>query len=63
MPHRHAEKLALEYHGAFEALHVRRGSAHGLAVLLQLVVLFRFIDAARKRELRVEILVASEFPL
>ncbi|MCA8469822.1 hypothetical protein [Burkholderia cepacia] len=53
----------MEYHAAFEASHVRRGSAHGLAVLLQLVVLFRFIDEARKRELRAEILVASEFPL
>ncbi|MCA8283388.1 hypothetical protein LGN21_27760 [Burkholderia cepacia] len=49
----------MEYHAAFKGLHVRRGSAHGLAVLLQLVVLFRFIDEARKRELRAEILVAS----
>lgn len=60
MPHQQAEKLSLEYHAAFEALRMRRGSADGLAVLLQLVVLSRFIDETRKGELRTEILVASE---
>ncbi|WP_413141078.1 hypothetical protein [Burkholderia cepacia] len=60
MPHQQADKLSLEYHAAFEALRMRRGSARGLAVLLQLVVLSRLIDEARKRELRAEILVASE---
>ncbi|WP_196788381.1 hypothetical protein [Burkholderia cepacia] len=60
MPHQQAETLSLEYHAACEALRMRRGSAHGLAVLLQLVVLSRFIDEARKRELCAEILVAKE---
>ncbi|KWF83372.1 hypothetical protein WL94_23335 [Burkholderia cepacia] len=60
MPHQQAEKLSLEYHAAFEALRMHRGSARGLAVLLQMVVLSRLIDEARKRELRTEILVTSE---
>ncbi|WP_322074801.1 hypothetical protein [Burkholderia cepacia] len=39
---------------------IHRGSAHGLAVLLQLVVLAGFVDEARKHELRMEVLVATE---
>ncbi|KVC67688.1 hypothetical protein WI74_28020 [Burkholderia ubonensis] len=39
---------------------MRRGSAHGLAVLLQLIVLAGFVDEARKHELRAEVLVATE---
>lgn len=60
MPRQKAEALALQYHAAFQALRMRRGSAHGLAVLLQLVVLAGFVDEARKHELRAEVLVATE---
>ncbi|MBN3827205.1 hypothetical protein G3O00_26765 [Burkholderia sp. Ac-20384] len=60
MPRQKAEELALQYHSAFQALRMGRGSAHGLAVLLQLVVLAGFVDEARKHELRVEVLVATE---
>ncbi|VWC91611.1 Fis family transcriptional regulator [Burkholderia contaminans] len=60
MPRQKAEELALQYHAAFQALRMGRGSAHGLAVLLQLVVLAGFVDEARKHELRAEVLVATE---
>ncbi|MDN7894205.1 hypothetical protein QZM93_36990 [Burkholderia cepacia] len=60
MPRQKAEELALQYHAAFQALRMGRGSAHGLAVLLQLVVLAGFVDEARKHELRIEVLVATE---
>lgn len=33
MPRQKAAALALQYHVAFQALRIRRGSAHGLAVL------------------------------
>ncbi|QMI49004.1 hypothetical protein [Burkholderia sp. MBR-1] len=60
MPRQKAEALALQYHAAFQALRMRRGSAHGPAVLLQLVVLAGFVDEASKHELRAEVLVATE---
>ncbi|MEX3630009.1 MAG: hypothetical protein VB138_11580 [Burkholderia sp.] len=60
LPPRHAEELSLQYHAAFQALRMRQGSAHGLAVLLQLVVLTGFIDEARRHEIRTEVLVAAE---
>ncbi|MDR6504137.1 hypothetical protein J2785_007332 [Burkholderia ambifaria] len=60
MPRQKAEELSLQYHAAFQALRMGRGSAHGLAALLQLVVLAGFVDEARKHELRVEVLVATE---
>lgn len=60
MPRQKAEELALQYHAAFQALRMGCGSAHGLAVLLQLVVLAGFVDEARKHELRMEVLVATE---
>ncbi|KAF1060760.1 hypothetical protein LvStA_04035 [Burkholderia gladioli] len=39
---------------------MRQGCAHGLAILLQLVVLAGFIDEARRHEIRAEVLVAAE---
>jgi hypothetical protein len=60
MPRQKAEEVALQYHAAFQALRMGRGSAHGLAVLLQLVVLAGFVDEARKQELRVEVMAATE---
>ncbi|WP_369050213.1 hypothetical protein [Burkholderia gladioli] len=60
LPQRHAEELSLQYHTAFQALRMRQGCAHGLAILLQLVVLAGFIDEARRHEIRAEVLVAAE---
>ncbi len=60
LPQRHAEKLSLQYHTAFQALRMRQGCAHGLTILLQLVVLAGFIDEARRHEIRTEVLVAAE---
>ncbi|MGN4224978.1 hypothetical protein ACS0Y6_34310, partial [Burkholderia gladioli] len=60
LPQRHAEELSLQYHTAFQALRMRQGCAHGLAILLQLVVLAGFIGEARRHEIRAEVLVAAE---
>ncbi len=60
MPRQQAEELALQYHVTFQALRMRRGSAHGLSVLLQLVVLTSFVDEARRHELCPEVMVATE---
>lgn len=60
LPQHHADELSLQYHTAFQALRMRQGCAHGLAILLQLVVLAGFIDEARRHEIRAEILVAAE---
>jgi hypothetical protein len=45
---------------AFEALLMKQGSAYGLSVLLQTVVLTGFIDEALQHEIRVEALVAAK---
>ncbi|WP_256990760.1 hypothetical protein [Burkholderia sp. HI2714] len=60
MPQQQAEALSLQYHAAFQALRMRAGSAHGLAILLQLVALDGFVDEARRHELCIEVLVAAE---
>jgi hypothetical protein len=60
MPAHQAQRLSLEYHTAFQALRMQRGSQHGLAVLLQLVVLAGFIDEARRHELPGDVLASAE---
>ncbi|WP_369051422.1 hypothetical protein [Burkholderia gladioli] len=60
LPQRQADELSLQYHMAFQALRMRQGCAHGLAILLQLVVLAGFIDEARRHEIRAEVLIATE---
>ncbi|WP_323123800.1 hypothetical protein [Burkholderia alba] len=60
MPRHEVEAMSLQYHAAFEALRMKRGSAYGLKTLLQLVILTGFIDEARRHEIRVEVLVAAD---
>ncbi|MEQ5844425.1 MULTISPECIES: hypothetical protein [Paraburkholderia] len=60
MPRHEIEAMSLQYHAALEALRMKQGSAHGLRILLQVIVLTGFIDEARRREIRVEVLVAAE---
>lgn len=60
MPRHEIEAMSLQYHVTLEALRMRQGSAHGLRTLLQMVVLTGFIDDARRREIRIELLVAAE---
>lgn len=60
LPRHEVEEISLQYHVALEALRMKRGSAHGLRILLQMVILTGFIDEARRHELRVEVLVAAE---
>ncbi|KWN85457.1 hypothetical protein WM24_15905 [Burkholderia ubonensis] len=48
MPRQKAEALSLQYHVAFQALRMRLGSAHGLAILLQLVTLAEVLVATER---------------
>ena len=60
MPREEIQALSLQYHAALEALRMKRGSPHGLRILLQVIILVGFVDEARRHEIRVEVLVAAE---
>lgn len=60
MPRHEIEAMSLQYHAALEALRMKQGSSHGLRILLQMIVLTGFIDEARRREIRIEVLAAAE---
>lgn len=52
--------MSLQYHAAFEALRMGRGSAYGVRILMQAIVLTGFIDDARRSEIRADALVLAE---
>jgi hypothetical protein len=60
MPRQDCDRLSLQNHLVLSALEARQGSAFALRILLQMVVLTGFIDEARSREVRPEVLVAAE---
>ena len=60
MPRDEIEKMSLQYHSALEAIRMRQGSAFGMRILLQMIMLTGFIDEARRQEIRVKVLVAAE---
>ncbi|MFJ6059996.1 hypothetical protein ACIQHE_26185, partial [Burkholderia vietnamiensis] len=44
MPRDEIEKMSLQYHSALEAIRMRQGSAFGMRILLQMIMLTGFID-------------------
>jgi len=60
MPREEIEQMSLQYHATLEAIRMNQGSAFGMRVLLQMIVLTGFIDEARRHDIRVEALVAAE---
>ncbi len=60
LPRTEIEQMSLQYHAALEAIHMKQGSAHGMRILLQIIVLTGFIDEARRQDIRVEALIAAE---
>jgi hypothetical protein len=60
MPRSHAEELSLQHHAAYESLRMKQGSEHGLATLLQMVVVTAFVDEARRHELRTDVIKVAE---
>jgi hypothetical protein len=60
VPRKDSDSLSLQNHLALCALGARQGSAFGLRILLQMVVMTGFIDEARSQEIQPELLVEAE---
>lgn len=60
IPRSRADEVSLKHHAAHESLRMKQGSEHGLATLLQMVIVTAFIDEARRHELRTDTIKAAE---
>lgn len=60
MPRQEIEQMSLQYHAVLEAIRMRQGSAYGMRILLQMIVLTGFIDQARRQDIRIDALMAAE---
>uniref|UniRef100_UPI003BEEF437 hypothetical protein n=1 Tax=Burkholderia arboris TaxID=488730 RepID=UPI003BEEF437 len=60
LPREEIEQMSLQYHAALEAIRMKQGSAHGMRILLQMIILTGFIDDARRQDIRADVLTAAE---
>ncbi|WP_091797036.1 hypothetical protein [Burkholderia sp. WP9] len=60
MPRQDSDRLSLTNHLVLSALKAQQGSAFGVRILLEMVLMTGFVDEARSQEILPEVLVEAE---